>query len=181
MTKSIVEKATLLALRGHEGQARKDDNSPYIIHPFAVALMLAREGFPDEVLAAALTHDLLEDSDISKDELREAIGEEALALVEAVTYDDSLSWEDKRKKYAETVAAAPDGAKAISIADKIHNAESLIRAHARSGPELWSHFTKPKEQKLWFEDLMLETFKKSWDHPLISRYEALVAKMHALD
>lgn len=178
---SIIENAAKLAVVGHRDQTRKDDDSPYVVHPFMIALMLGKEGFPDEVIAAALCHDLLEDSDIDPEALREAIGGQAFALVEAVTYDDSLSWEERRKKYAETVASAPEGAKAISIADKIHNAESLIAAHARSGPALWSHFTKPKEQKLWFEDLMLDTFKRTWNHPLIARYEALVQKMHALD
>jgi hypothetical protein len=60
-----------------------------------------------------------------------------LGIVKAVTNDDSLSWEEKKKKYVETVRNDPEGAKAVAVADKTHNLESLLIAYAEQGPELW--------------------------------------------
>jgi len=55
---SLVEKAVRVSVAAHGGQTRKGDNLPYIIHPFMVALKLAKYNFSDAVIAAALTHDV---------------------------------------------------------------------------------------------------------------------------
>lgn len=178
---SIIENAVLLALKGHAGQTRKDDKeTPYVVHPYMVALLLREHGFSDAVIAAALCHDVLEDTPIPADELRAAIGEEAFSIVEAVTNDDALSWKEKKLKYIETVRNGPEGAKAVALADKIHNGESLLEAHAELGSALWTRFNTGREEKLWFEEAMLSMLKETWSHPLIERYEALIEKMRAL-
>lgn len=179
---TIIEAAARLAVRGHKEQIRKDDEgSPYVVHPMMVAFILQTYGFSDVVIAAAFAHDLLEDTDISADELKAAIGEEAFAIVTAVTNDDSLSWEEKKVKYIESVRLASEGARAVATADKIHNAESLIAAHARLGPALWQKFSAGKEKKLWFEEAMLTMLQETWEHPLVDRYGKLVAQMRTLD
>lgn len=177
---SLLDLATRMAVAGHATQVRKDDDSPYIVHPVMVALLLGKHGFSEPVLAAALTHDLIEDTDCTPEELRTALGDEVADIVAAVTNDDSLSWEDKKKKYIETVRGGSEGAKAVATADKIHNAESLIRAHGRLGPELWTHFNAGREKKLWFENAMLAMLQESWKHPLVDEYAVLVAQMNAL-
>ncbi len=181
MNPNIVEKAMRIAVRAHTGQTRKDSDLPYISHPFMVALTLMKYDFPDTVIAAALVHDVLEDTDFPPEKLREELGEEVFALVQSLTNDDALSWEEKKKKYIETVRNGPEGAKAISVADKIHNAESLLIAHAAQGPAIWEHFNRGKEKKMWFEEEMLKMLKETWQHPLVDEYERLVAKMKNLE
>lgn len=180
MVSSLTERAALIAVTAHARQKRKDDDSPYVVHPFMVALMLARRGWSEEAVAAALVHDVLEDTDYSEAELREAMGPAVMAIVDAVTNDDALSWEDKKKKYIETVRAGGSEAKAVATADKIHNAESLIAAHAAKGSAVWSHFNAGREKKLWFENAMLAMLEESWDDPLVGEYKALVERMNAL-
>jgi len=177
----LLDTAMRMAVAGHATQVRKDDNSPYIVHPVNVALMVAKHGFGDAVIAAALTHDLVEDTPLTPDELRAALGDEVADIVAAATNDDSLSWEEKKLKYIETVRVGSEGAKAVATADKIHNAESLIAAHARLGSELWTHFNAGKEKKIWFEEAMLAMLKETWEHPLVSEYAVLVTRMRALD
>jgi (p)ppGpp synthase/HD superfamily hydrolase len=177
---TLLDTATRMAVARHATQKRKDDDSPYIVHPVMVALLLAKHGFSEEIVAAGLTHDLVEDTDCTSGELRAALGDEVADIVASVTNDDSLSWEDKKKKYIETVRLGSEGAKAVATADKIHNAESLIRAHARLGTELWNHFTTGREKKLWFEDAMLAMLEETWQHPLVDEYAALVTRMNAL-
>ena len=176
---SLLEKAVRIAVLAHAGQKRKD-GPPYIIHPFGIALKLAKYGFSDTVIAAALVHDVLEDTDYPPEKMRAELGEEVWAIVQSVTNDDSLGWEEKKLKYVETVRAGPDDAKAVATADKINNMESLIIAHQEHGDALWAKFNANKEKKLWFEEKMLVMLKESWNHPLIAEYETLVAWMRSV-
>ncbi|MEN9389991.1 MAG: hypothetical protein RLZZ283_91 [Candidatus Parcubacteria bacterium] len=173
---SLLEKAVRIAVVAHEGQKRKD-GPPYIIHPFGIALKLAKYDFSDTVIAAALVHDVLEDTDYPPDKMRTELGEEVWAIVQSVTNDDSLGWEEKKLKYVETVRAGSDDAKAVATADKIHNMESLVMAYQEHGEALWTKFNANKEKKLWFEEKMLAMLKESWNHPMIQEYETLVSWM----
>jgi (p)ppGpp synthase/HD superfamily hydrolase len=177
---TLLERAARMAAFAHKDQVRKEGGTPYIVHPFMIALKLTASGFPEPVIAAALVHDVPEDTSVTADELRAELGDEVADIVHAVTNDDTLSWEDKKLAYIESVRQGPEGAKAVATADKIHNAESLIAAHARFGTELWTHFNAGKDKKIWFEEKMLEMLKASWDHPLVGEYEALVARMRTL-
>ena len=171
---SILEVATRIAVRAHATQKRKEGDLPYVSHPFMVALKLAKYDFPDTVLAAALTHDVLEDTDYGEENLHAEIGDEAFEIVKAVTYDDTLPWEDQRIKYIETVRNASEGAKAVSTADKVHNMECLLIAYKDQGPELWQRFSRGKEKKIWFEESMLKMLRESWQHPLVDEYDELL-------
>lgn len=177
----IVEQAALLAVRAHATQVRKEADTPYITHPFMVALILARYGFSETVLAAALTHDVLEDTEVSESELRQAIGEEAFAIVQTVTNDDTLSWEEKKKAYIESVRNGSEEAKAVATADKIHNAKSLLAAHEKQGSTVWQYFNAGKDKKMWFEEAMLLMLQETWKHPLVDEYAVLVGELQALD
>jgi len=171
---TIIEKAVRISVLAHGGKMRKADDLPYIIHPFMVALKLAKYDFPETVIAAALTHDVLEETDFPADQLKVELGDEVFEIVKALTNDDSLSWEEKKKKYIETVRNGPEGAKAVAVADKIHNLESLLIAHTEQGPELWKKFNRGKDKKVWFENKVLKMLKETWQHPLIDEYERLL-------
>lgn len=177
---NIIEKAVRVSVAAHKDQTRKGDDLPYIIHPFMVAIKLAKYNFPDTVIAAALTHDVLEDTEYPEDKLKSELGAEVLEIIKSVTHDDSLPWEEKKKKYVETVRAGSVGAKAVSVADKIHNLESLLLAYSEQGPELWKKFNRDKEQKMWFESEVLKMLKATWRHPLIREYEKLLEQMRKL-
>lgn len=178
---SIIEKAVRIAARAHHGQTRKEGDLPYITHPFMVAMKLVKHNFPDIVIAAALVHDVLEDTDFPEEKLYAELGNEVMEIVVAVTNDDTLSWEDKKMKYVETVRAGSDGAKAVAIADKIHNLESLIIAHQTQGANIWKNFNRGKEKKIWFEDEVLKMLKETWKHPFIHEYEVLLDEVRNLD
>jgi len=91
-----------------------------------------------------------------------------------------LSWKEK-KKYIETVRAGSDGAKAVALADKIHNLESLFIAYTEQGSIIWKRFNRGKDKKIWFEEEVLKMLKKTWEHPLIADYEKLLNKERKLN
>jgi len=180
MKTSLVERALAIAAEAHKDQVRKEGSIPYIVHPVMVAWKLREAGFGDTVVAAALAHDILEDTEYPDWKLEEELGTEVMRVVRAVTNDDSLAWTDKKKRYIETVEEGGEDAWAVATADKIHNAESLLAAHARLGEALWDAFKASKEEKLWFEEAMLAMLRKNWSHPLVDEYAALVERMRAL-
>lgn len=173
---NLIEKATRIAAVAHQNQTRKGDDLPYIIHPFMVAMKLTKYGFSEETVAAALVHDVLEDTDFPEKKLEKELGNKVLKIVKTVTNDDTLVWEEKKKKYIETVKNGSEEAKAVATADKIHNLESLLVAYEEQGPIIWQKFNRGKEQKVWFEKEMLKMLKKTWQHPLIKEYESLLEK-----
>ena len=178
---NLIEKAIRIAVVAHKEQIRKTDGSPYVAHPLTVAFKLMKYNFPDEVIAAAVTHDVLEDTEFSEEKLKEELGEEVLSIIKGVSEDRDLEWKKRKENYIQSVKEGGEGVWAVSIGDKIHNAESVIDFHGEHGADTWSKFSKPKDQKLWFEEEMLKMFQENWQHPLVDEYKILVDQMKALE
>ncbi len=168
------ESALRLALRVHATQTRKTDGSPYVIHPIMVAHLLTQHSASEEVIVAALLHDVLEDTAVTPDEVKAVGGEGVLQIVEAVSENKDLSWEERKEAYVHTVVHGGESVWLVSVADKIHNAESLLDHIAVAGDEAWSVFNRGKESKIWFETLLHTELAKVWQHPLLERYGALI-------
>ncbi|MGK0741510.1 RelA/SpoT family protein [Leucobacter sp. Z1108] len=124
---SIIERAYIVAERSHRGQKRRS-GEPYITHPIAVAQILADLGVSPVVIAAALLHDTVEDTDYSLAQLTKEFGEEISMLVDGVTkldkvkYGDSAQAETVRKM---VVAMSKDiRVLVIKLADRLHNART---------------------------------------------------------
>lgn len=131
----VVERAFVVAERMHDGQ-RRASGDPYITHPVAVATILADIGMPPSVLAAALLHDTVEDTDYSLGDLTEDFGDEIALLVDGVTkldkvkYGDAVQAETMRKM---VVAMAKDvRVLVIKLADRLHNARTWRYVSASS-------------------------------------------------
>jgi guanosine-3',5'-bis(diphosphate) 3'-pyrophosphohydrolase len=129
-------KAIEFAAQRHRDQRRKNSvESPYINHPIAVANILAQIGEvqSDAVLAAAILHDTIEDTDTTATELSRYFGESVSRLVKEVTDDKSLP---KAKRKELQIEHAPDlsvGAVLIKLGDKIHNVGEI----ANDPPPHW--------------------------------------------
>ena len=128
--------ALAFAAHKHRDQRRKDAAaSPYINHPIALANVLVREGAVSEpeVIAAALLHDTVEDTQTSPGELRTAFGERVARIVEEVTDDKSLPKAERKRLQIEHAAAISREAKLVKLADKICN----LRDMADHPPASW--------------------------------------------
>ena len=115
---ALVRRAYEVASEAHAGQTRNASGGrPYIDHPVAVAAQLVEHGFSDEVLAAALLHDVVEDSELEVPDIREAGGSRVAELVAVLSDDESLdSYEERKREHRERVeAAGPDALDADAI------------------------------------------------------------------
>jgi (p)ppGpp synthase/HD superfamily hydrolase len=172
-----IEQALRLAFEAHATQTRKTDGSPYVIHPIMVAQLLMTYGVNENVIVAALLHDVLEDTMVSREIVLDVAGTTALAIVEAVSEDKHLPWEARKEAYVRQVIESGESVRLVSVADKIHNIESLLDHIAKVGDEAWSAFNRGKEAKLWFETLLYTELTKVWQHPLLDRYGELIKKL----
>lgn len=123
----LIQRAYAVAERAHRGQFRKSGD-PYITHPVAVATILAELGSPSDVVAAALLHDTVEDTDYSLESLSKEFGEPIAVLVDGVTKLDKVTYGEAAQ--AETVrkmivAMSRDvRVLLIKLADRLHNART---------------------------------------------------------
>lgn len=155
----LVRAALEQARSDHAGQVRNGSGGmPYVDHPVTVAARLDEHGYREEVLAAALLHDVVEDSETTLDELREKFGAEVAGLVGALTDDQSIdSYRERKAEHRERLAAAGGDALAIYAADKLTNASTLRATFAEEGDAVRAEFKVPLELKLeiWEEDVGL--------------------------
>ncbi|HTV95468.1 MAG TPA: HD domain-containing protein [Steroidobacteraceae bacterium] len=134
---SIVLAASAFAAHKHRDQRRKGaEASPYINHPIAVANVLANEAHVTDpvILAAALLHDTIEDTDTTAGELTAQFGPEIAGIVLEVTDDKALPKQERKRLQVAHAAALSAKAKLVKLADKICN----VRDMRHSPPVDWS-------------------------------------------
>ena len=152
------DRALAVAARCHAGQTRKDEPTPYIAHPVAVALIVSDFTGDEDVAVAALLHDVLEDvppSVYSADDMTAEFGERVTELVRGVSEEKTAGvqtppWRVRKEGYLARLAEDSHECLLISAADKIHNLRSMVTAHKRLGDDMWGLFNAGPEEKLWF-------------------------------
>jgi len=178
----VVGAALAAATEAHAGQVRNGSGGkPYIEHPVAVAELLERHGFGERVLAAALLHDVVEDSETTVAELRERFGAEIAALVDALSDDESIAdYRARKREHRARVAAAGDEALAIYGADKLTNARMLRRALAIQGAAVADEFKVPLGLKVevWEADAELVR-RRAPELPFLDELEAELSLLAA--
>src|SRR5215217_3316648 len=122
----LTRDALAFAARWHEGQTRDAQSMPFLTHPVEVACLLHEAGYSDEVVAAGVLHDVLEDTEVERSELEQRFGAEVAGLVAAVSDDPAIEDRADRKAALRVqVAVAEENAAAVFAADKVSKAREL--------------------------------------------------------
>ena len=130
MSNQLILKAAHFAAHKHRDQRRKDKEvSPYINHPISVAKIISEIGNVEdpEVLAAALLHDTLEDTETTHKELVENFGARVCHLVQEVTDDKDLDKPIRKQLQIEHAKEISEGAALIKLGDKISNVTDITK------------------------------------------------------
>ncbi|MCH9652298.1 MAG: HD domain-containing protein [Planctomycetes bacterium] len=165
----VVEHAIRLAAVAHKSQKRKSSGVPYIAHPMSVCLILMKAGFHDDtILAAAVLHDVVEDTDLTIEQLTEEFSDEVIQYVKEMTEEketsqgEKRSWHDRKQDHIEVMQQATLGARAIELADKLHNLEAMLfDLQTEDKHDFWGHFGASSEEIVQYYQSMIEAAGQS--------------------
>lgn len=156
---NIVEKAKEFAINAHRGQVRKSDREkPMVIHPINVANILKEYGFDDNVVAAGLLHDVVEDTKYTSADILELFGNDIQSLVMSASEPDkSLSWEERKQHTIESIKTLDLRHKAVICADKISNLEDLMILSEKNGEYNFSAFKRGFGKQKWYYESVYDS------------------------
>jgi (p)ppGpp synthase/HD superfamily hydrolase len=131
----LAQQAVELAVELHAGQLRDSDGASFVMHPMEVASLLDRSDYPDHVVAAAVLHDVLENTDEELDDLEARFGPDVAGLVAMVTDDPTIKdVEAQKHDVRERVRVAGGYAAAVYAADKVSKVREIRTALASGVP-----------------------------------------------
>jgi (p)ppGpp synthase/HD superfamily hydrolase len=135
----LLEHAYRFALAAHEGERSRGETR--IDHPAAVAKLLVRQGADDQMVAAALLHDVLEDTTVTREELESEFAPAIGELVAELTEDASIAaYADRKARLREQVADAGEQAATIFLADKLARLQTLEAKQQGVSPRTLDHY-----------------------------------------
>jgi (p)ppGpp synthase/HD superfamily hydrolase len=153
---------------------------PYVSHCAGVAVILARHGFDEEVVAAGALHDTVEDCEVTYEQLEQRFGARVAELVRSASEEDkSQPWEVRKARYLEHFRVKAWEAQAITLADKIDNFCSIEVCAGRYG-DPWPMFKRGREAQLQRFEQLERALEPLAPHPLIEEYRRALAVLRRL-
>lgn len=180
--------AALLANTVHGGKRRIGTEIPYAAHLLIVCGLVIEDGGDEEQAIAALLHDAVEDGGGRPmlERIRVEFGERVASIVAACSdgIDESAgrSWRERKEDYLAHLPEVTDEAVLrVSLADKVHNARSIVREYRAEGHALWERFTnKTIDDQRWYYGRLLEFFGERTPGPLVEDLRRALAELEAL-
>jgi (p)ppGpp synthase/HD superfamily hydrolase len=157
------EQALVYATRLHAKQIRKGGNVPYISHLLSVAALVLENGGDEDEAIAALLHDAVEDQGgiATREVILNMFGAKVIEIVDGCTDTDTIPkppWEERKQQYIEKLRHASTSVRRVALADKLHNARSILSDLDKEGETTWEKFKGGKDGTLWYYHTLLEVF-----------------------
>lgn len=177
-----VTKAIEFASHAHDGMARKKDKSPYIMHPLEASVIVSTMTSDQDIISAALLHDVVEDTEITIEEIEAEFGSRIRKLVESETEDKRAdlppedTWKIRKEESLYELEHCGDNAVLMLwLGDKLSNMRSFYRIWKNEGNEMWQSFNQkdPKQQK-WYYTRIAELTYSLHDFAAWQEYNELV-------
>lgn len=146
---SLLDKAINFAVKAHANTERRGKGFPYIVHPLEALAIVATMTSDQELLAAAVLHDTVEDTEVTLDDICAVFGDRVASIVEAesdkfgTVPDEKASWKERKQAAICRLAAAPYDAKIVAMGDKLSNMRAIAADYRKIGDKLWDRFHAP--------------------------------------
>ena len=184
---TLFDRAAIYAVKAHAGTERRGKGFPYIIHPMEAAEIVATMTSDQELLAAAVLHDVVEDTDVTVEELRAEFGDRIADLVasESDTFQEGLSeaesWHDRKQEGIERLRMASRDAKIVALGDKLSNMRAIARDYSLQGEAFWSlfHVSDPREHA-WRYRALADALRELDDTFAFREFERLINQVFPL-
>ncbi|MBO6077363.1 MAG: bifunctional (p)ppGpp synthetase/guanosine-3',5'-bis(diphosphate) 3'-pyrophosphohydrolase [Bacteroidaceae bacterium] len=152
----LLDRAITFAVRAHAGTERRGKGFPYIVHPLEAMAIVSTITPDQELLAAAVLHDTVEDTDVTIEDIRAEFGDRVASLVKIDSVgDDEGTWHERKQKAIDRIANAPRDAKIVALGDKLSNMRAIARDYYEQGDNLWNlfHTNNPKDHEWHYRGL----------------------------
>ena len=158
------EEALVFAAQKHQHQTRKGTTIPYIAHLMQVSGIALENGANEDEAIAALLHDVIEDQDVTEEELTRRFGLEVAAIVAGCSDSastDKAPWKQRKEAYIAHVLTASPSVRLVSSCDKLHNARAILADYQELGDGLWSRFNASPSDILWYYQSLVHAFQQA--------------------
>lgn len=162
------DEAVRYAIHLHRAQVRKATSIPYVTHLFAVCGLVLEDGGTEDEAIAAFLHDGPEDQggEAVLDEIRARFGTEVAGIVSDLS--DAMPalgqakapWRERKEGYLQHLAAASSSVLRVSLADKLHNARSILVDLRADGEAVWDRFNAGRAEQAWYYGELLAIFER---------------------
>ena len=154
----LASEAIVFAVQAHDGMRRKKSESPYILHPMEAAVIVGTMSSDQNLIAAAVLHDVVEDAGVSIEEVEEKFGKRVRELVESETEDKradlppEATWRIRKEETLDVLKNADDiSVLIVWLGDKLANMRSIYRDFKVEGNAMWQRFNqKNVEEQAWY-------------------------------
>ena len=178
---TLLDRAIVFAVRAHAGTERRGKGFPYIVHPMEAVEIVATMTSDQELLAAAVLHDTVEDTDTTVEQIRTEFGDRIASLVasesdivvDGVSEEDS--WHARKQAAIDRLARASHDAKIVALGDKLSNMRAIARDYAQQGDALWNLFhVKDRKEHEWHYRGLADSLRELHDTFAYQEFERLI-------
>lgn len=158
----LVSKAIIFATKAHDGMRRKNEELPYIIHPLEAAVIVSTMTFDQEVIAASVLHDVVEDAGVTIEEVYSEFGERVKYLVESETENkrnhlsSESTWKIRKDESLEVLKNTDDiDILKVWLGDKLANMRAIYEDWKIFGDDVWKKFNQkdPLQHKWYYSSI----------------------------
>lgn len=176
------EKALVYAVRLHAKQLRKGMQVPYTVHLLSVSALVLENGGDEDQAIAGLLHDAVEDQGglPRLEEIRELFGERVALIVDGCTdayYLPKAPWQQRKELYLDHLKSVTPDVRLVSLADKVHNARSILASLYHEGDSAWSRFNGGKAGTLWYYTDLVRVFQETSQDYLTAELAKVVSEI----
>ena len=177
----LLDRAIIFAVKAHADTERRGKGYPYIVHPMEAVEIVATMTADQELLAAAILHDTVEDTEVTVEQLRAEFGERVASLVadesdvmpEGMT--EEASWHQRKQAAIDRLSKASHDAKMVALGDKLSNMRAIARDYAEIGDEIWNRFhTKDPKEHEWHYRGLADALRELKDTEAYREFESLI-------
>jgi (p)ppGpp synthase/HD superfamily hydrolase len=166
----IIKNAIRFSIKTHEvyqKQKRKGKDIPYITHPLIVGILLSRAGADEEIVAAGILHDTIEDSaafkKVTKEMLKGRFGERVSEIVNDVSDLSRLkTWDERKQEALDRIKSFPRDSLMVKAADVLANSTELLNDYHHHGGKVFDRFAAPREKIIWYYTAASTALLKRW-------------------
>ncbi|MCU0691954.1 MAG: HD domain-containing protein [Polyangiaceae bacterium] len=177
-----IASAFALAAEVHVDHVRKGSGVAYLTHLMAVSALVGEHGGDEDLMIAALLHDVLEDRPDRVD-LATIIRRFGWRVGHVVVgCSDCLGkpkppWEQRKRAFLARLPGASSDVKLVVAADKLHNVSALLGDFASHGDVVWNKYNAPKERQCWYLRGCVEALRSGWSNDILEALDSSVSRL----